>query len=147
MRMGSLALFVLGLAAAIPAMGDPSELQVYSGVGLYKRFCASCHGAAGEGNGPVAGYLNLKTPDLTGIAARSGGVFPEDRVRRIIDGRENVRVHGTRDMPVWGWEFFIEEGGFKKTEDAKAARERTNETITKLVEYLRSLQKPKRPAQ
>jgi mono/diheme cytochrome c family protein len=145
--MRVLTILALAMLTGTSVAAEPSELQVYSGEGLYQRFCASCHGAAGEGNGPVAAYLKLRTPDLTGISARSGGVFPADRVRRIIDGRENLRVHGEREMPVWGWEFYIEEGGFRKGEDARAARERTDETITKLVEYLRSLQKPKKQPQ
>ena len=39
-------------------------------------------------------------PDLTRIAERRGGWFPEVLVREFIDGR--FAVHGTRTMPVWG---------------------------------------------
>jgi hypothetical protein len=48
---------------------------------------------------------SLKTdpPDLTRIAARNGGMFPFERVQRIISGEElSPTAHGTREMPVWG---------------------------------------------
>ena len=32
---------------------------------------------------------------------RNGGMFPGERVYRIIDGRD-VPSHGDREMPVWG---------------------------------------------
>jgi hypothetical protein len=45
-----------------------------------------------------------------------------------------MRAHGTRQMPVWGYEFWVEEGG-----DVTAQRA-VREAINKLVEYLRSVQ-------
>jgi hypothetical protein len=56
-------------------------------------------------------------------------------LRKIIDGREVVIVHGTRYMPVWGYEFWVEEGG------DEAARERVQIIVDNLVEYLRSIQR------
>ncbi len=106
----------------------------YSGRELYTRFCASCHGEAGFGDGPVAPSLQVLVPDLTRMYRRSGGTFPEERVRRIIDGRQSFPVHGTRYMPVWGREFWIEEGA---TGEAEAE---TRRLVDRLVEYLRSIQ-------
>ena len=40
-------------------------------------------------------------PDLTQFTKRNGGMFPSERVYRIIDGRD-VPSHGDREMPVWG---------------------------------------------
>jgi hypothetical protein len=88
----------------------------------------------------VAQFLNIAAPDLTRIAKRSGGSYPADRVRRIIDGRETIRPHGPREMPVWGWEFFYEAGGLRQ-EDTHEARRQSDQIIERLVEYLRSLQK------
>ena len=31
------------------------------------------------------------------------GVFPVSRAYAIIDGRQTVSAHGTRDMPIWGF--------------------------------------------
>lgn len=110
------------------------DLSGYSGQELFGRFCASCHGARGEGDGPVASYFKLLPPDLTRTAARHGGEFPAEKMRRIIDGRANVPPHGARGMPVWGVEFAAAQDG--------APDERTAETISRLVEFLRSIQRP-----
>jgi len=51
----------------------------------------------------MAKSLKTTTPDLTRIAARSGGRFPLARIQKIISGEEQVPAgHGTREMPVWG---------------------------------------------
>ena len=60
------------------------------------------------------------------------------RGRDTIDGRgARIDAHGTRTMPVWGYEFWVEEGG------DKAAQEEMRKTIAKLVDYLRSIQADK----
>jgi hypothetical protein len=41
-------------------------------------------------------------PDLTTLSKNNGGVFPISRVYNVIDGREEVKAHGTREMPIWG---------------------------------------------
>jgi hypothetical protein len=74
-------------------------------------------------------------PDLTVIAVRYGE-FPAGRVRDVIDGRGiDMQAHGTRTMPVWGYEFWVEEGA-----DVNAQRV-VRDAITKLVEHLRSVQR------
>jgi mono/diheme cytochrome c family protein len=119
-----------------PALAfDAVTLEDYSGEELFARFCASCHGAQARGDGPVARSLNTAVPDLTTIALRYGE-FPAARIRDVIDGRGiDILAHGTRTMPVWGYEFWVEEGG-----DVNAQRAVRN-AINKLVEYLRSLQR------
>jgi mono/diheme cytochrome c family protein len=76
---------------------------------LYLRFCASCHGVEGRGDGPLAASLTKPPTDLTKLAARNGGRYDERAVMAAIDGRRQVAAHGTRDMPVWG-AIFEEEG-------------------------------------
>jgi hypothetical protein len=111
-------------------------LEDYSGAELFDRFCASCHGTGARGNGPVANSLNLAVPDLTLIAYRYGGEFPVARVRDVIDGRGiDMNAHGTRTMPVWGYEFWVEEGG------DRAAQTAVRDAIAKIVEHLKSLQR------
>ena len=110
-------------------------LDDYSGAEIFERFCASCHGAEARGNGPVASTLNVAVPNLTTINARYGE-FPAMLIRDVIDGRGvDLRAHGTRTMPVWGYEFWIEEGG------DVVAQKSVREAINRLVEYLRSLQR------
>jgi mono/diheme cytochrome c family protein len=126
---GGLAL--VGAAAAFDAV----TLDDYSGPELFERFCASCHGSEARGDGPVAASLNVAVPDLTTIATRYGE-FPSMLVRDIIDGRGiDKRAHGTRTMPVWGYEFWVEDGG-----DVNAQRA-VRDAINKLVEHLRSVQR------
>jgi mono/diheme cytochrome c family protein len=125
------ALSALGFAANSYAV----DLSSYTGEQLFTRFCASCHGTTASGDGPVAPELKSIVPDLTRIAKRQGGKFPADRIHQIIDGRLTRPPHGSRDMPVWGWEFLAADG------DSPAARERAEELITRMVEYLRTIQK------
>lgn len=70
--------------------------------------CAVCHGQGGKGDGGAIDILKAAPADLTTLAKRNGGVFPVDRVYAVIDGREMVKGHGTRDMPIWGKEYLLE---------------------------------------
>ena len=99
-----------------------------NGAEVFRQHCATCHGVSGQGNGPMAIHLRKTPPDLTQFAKRNGGVFPSERVRQIIDGRD-VPSHGDRSMPVWGDTF--------KREASDAAAEAR---IAALVRYLRSIQ-------
>jgi mono/diheme cytochrome c family protein len=68
----------------------------------FTRSCAACHGEAGKGDGLVAGLLLTKPPDLTLIRKRHNGEFPASWVYRVIDGRNEMRPHGSEEMPIWG---------------------------------------------
>jgi mono/diheme cytochrome c family protein len=108
----------------------------YSGAELFLRFCAACHGESAQGDGPVAGSFAAPVPDLTRLSARRGGEFPANEVREVIDGRSPMVAHGLRQMPVWGYEFWIDEGADR---DAEA---RSREIIARLVAYLADIQVP-----
>jgi mono/diheme cytochrome c family protein len=118
-----------------PANVFAQVIDEYSGQETYMRYCAACHGESGQGDGPVAGGLPITVPDLTRLEERKGDKFPEEVLRKIIDGREVVIVHGTRFMPVWGYEFWVEEGA------DDAAQERVAVIVDNLIEYLRSIQR------
>jgi len=129
-------LSVLGaLLLSAPFAVQAQVIDQYSGEETYMRFCAACHGESGTGDGPVAAGLPISVPDLTRLRQRKGDQFPEEVLRKIIDGREVVIVHGTRYMPVWGYEFWVEEGA------DDAAQERVEVIVDNLIEYLRSIQK------
>lgn len=68
----------------------------------YQRYCQSCHGKEGRGDGSVAKWLKVPPPDLTQLSERHDGVFPAERAMRVVDGREEVKAHGRREMPIWG---------------------------------------------
>jgi mono/diheme cytochrome c family protein len=127
----------MALAGAALAF-DAVTLEDYSGEELFGRFCASCHGTEAMGDGPVSRSLNVAVPDLTRIASRYGE-FPAGRIRDIIDGRGiDMGAHGSRTMPVWGYEFWVDEGA-----DVTAQRAVRN-AINKIVEHLRSVQRDDR---
>jgi mono/diheme cytochrome c family protein len=105
-----------------------------SGAAMYQRYCASCHGSAGKGDGPVASSLQRPPADLTRIAKRAGGRFDEAVLLAIIDGRRQVATHGPREMPVWGAVFDEELEGqpYKRYTGLLQSQ--------LLVDFLRSLQ-------
>ncbi len=104
MQLPSLSCALLSLAVTMvaePAMSQEADL----GRAEYLSGCAACHGADGKGAGPIAPQLIKHPTDLTSLAKQNGGVFPVETVYRIIDGRTEVAVHGTREMPIWGYRF------------------------------------------
>jgi mono/diheme cytochrome c family protein len=105
------------------------------GAALFLRHCAACHGEDGRGNGPAAGALRTQPADLTRIAARRGGAFPEGAIARFIDGRFAVQAHGTREMPVWGARLG------ERIPEAGVSEEVVRGQISVLVEYLESIQR------
>ncbi|HSN73333.1 MAG TPA: cytochrome c [Steroidobacteraceae bacterium] len=127
-----LVMVVVGAGANPPG----ADFSHQSGEQLYQRFCASCHGASGVGDGVVAEALEVDVPDLTLLARRNRGRYPAARVSEIIDGRVILMPHGTRTMPVWGQEFWVEAGADSQAEYTARA------TIERLVNYVRTLQRP-----
>jgi mono/diheme cytochrome c family protein len=120
-------------ASAEPPPYDPVLAEL--GAEVFPRYCASCHGVRGEGDGPVAGELRTHPADLTRIAARRGGAFPAGEIARTIDGRFALPAHGTREMPVWG------ERLSESIPEAGVGEEVARGRIATLVEYLRSIQR------
>jgi len=133
--LGGAALAVLVIGAAAQTF----DLTDYSGGELFDQFCAACHGPEGRGDGPVAPTLNVLVPDLTRLAERNGGTFPAVDVREVIDGRAVVVAHGPRTMPVWGYEFWVDEGADIEAEAA------ARELIDRLVQHVESLQRSTEP--
>ena len=122
---------IVGAQTASPQPG-PGAAVVARGEQLFRTHCATCHGEHARGNGPLADQLRTRPPDLTTFTARNGGIFPSERVYRIIDGR-GVASHGDREMPIWG-------DAFKASRDGLTA-ETVKERIDALVRYLEGIQK------
>ena len=53
---------------------------------MYLKYCASCHGNQGKGDGPVSRDLKVKVSDLTLLRSKNKGTYPVDRVMSSIDG-------------------------------------------------------------
>lgn len=97
-------LILLALAVSLPVL-SADKLDI--GKVEYDQSCASCHGLDGKGKGPFSEAMQLTVPDISTLAKRNGGVFPVSRVYDVIDGREAVKAHGTRDMPIWGKHYSV----------------------------------------
>ena len=105
------------------------------GAEAFPRYCASCHGVQAKGDGPAAPALIKRPADLTRIAARRGGKFPDGEIARFIDGRFALASHGSREMPIWGERFG------DSVPDSGVAEEISRGRIAVLVEYLKSIQR------
>jgi mono/diheme cytochrome c family protein len=81
---------------------SPKPTVAMDGKTLYHDYCAVCHGTDGKGTGPAASAIKPSPTDLTQIARKNSGSFPEERILRIIQGTETVTAHGSQDMPMWG---------------------------------------------
>lgn len=104
----------------------------------FRMSCSSCHGEDGRGGGTKVFGLSVEPPDLTLLSRRNSGVFPRERLRSIIDGREDIKVHGDREMPVWGQLFKLDaEEGLGGAEGDETAVERR---IEALIDFIESLQ-------
>ncbi|HET8540322.1 MAG TPA: c-type cytochrome [Anaeromyxobacter sp.] len=66
-------------ATAVPAStpGEPPRTPelLEKGRASYARYCASCHGPGGAGDGPAAKALRPPPRDLTGVKGGAAGVF------------------------------------------------------------------------
>lgn len=119
------------------APGEPPQASSLSEAGrtLYMHYCASCHGVDARGSGPAATALRVPPTDLTRLARANRGSFPAARVTDAIDGRIQIPVHGTREMPIWGERLGDDIGNRDTREEVVRGR------IWFLVEYLRTLQR------
>lgn len=98
---------------------DQQRLQAQDfGQREFNANCAACHGMDAKGRGPVAGFLTKNPPDLTTVAKRNGGVFPMDRLYRVVDGgdlpegAQSAGPHGNREMPIWGRDYRVRDAEY-----------------------------------
>jgi cytochrome c1 len=128
-------------AAAEGSVGTPLLAEGISldlGRRDYMNYCAACHGVDAKGDGTLGEFLTLAVPDLTKLSKLNSGQFPEERVTGVIDGRADVKVHGMRDMPVWG-DWFDSEAISQDT-DREARELIVKDRIQSLVGYIESIQ-------
>ncbi len=132
----------LGVFAATVLAAGVTLAQPRSDLGRieYEANCQSCHGVGGRGDGPYSVNLKLPVPDLTLLAQRSGGVFPADRVQRLIDGREDLKGHGGRQMPIWGLRYGKDAVEYFRG-DVADPETFTRQRVQALTAYLRTLQR------
>ena len=131
-----LLLAMSGFASGFVSAADATDYATLSGQDLFGRFCSSCHGPEGRGDGTLARTFPREVPDLTLFARRHGGEFPRDLAERIIDGRHVIGAHGSRTMPIWGEQLSRAAIGDPNAE--RAVRIVTG----RLADYLWLLQRP-----
>jgi len=80
-------------------------------------------------------FLSVAPADLTQLAKENADRFPFWQVYRVIDGREDIRGHGTREVPIWGVRFQSEARG-----NNPGSRSQVSGRILGLVFYLQHIQ-------
>lgn len=118
---------------------DESMDAVNAGAKEFQQRCALCHGQNGKGNGPYAFALVFKPSDLTKLLMNNDGQFPFLETYLIIDGREIVKSHGTRLMPIWGDRYSMESWSEVNPEYGDTL---VRGKIFELLLYLFSIQEP-----
>jgi mono/diheme cytochrome c family protein len=133
----TIAISLLLLAPSLALADDAADpMLAEMGRPVYVRYCGACHGPDGQGGGPSAAALRTPPADLTRIAARRNGTFPDGEIARFIDGRFDVASHGSREMPVWGERFSSD------VPDSGVGESVARGRISTLIEYLKSIQVP-----
>lgn len=124
-----------GFAAAQEAQVKKTQVKPTnptSGAQMFKEYCAVCHRSGGKGDGPAATALKVPPPDLTTLAQRHDGKFPDDYVSNVLKNGVTTPAHGSAEMPIWGPLF-----------ETMAHMDQTQVTlrISNLTKYLESIQK------
>jgi len=145
--MGTAALRSITIASQIIAFSTCASAQgVDVGKVEYQTNCAACHGIDGKGGGPVGKELKTRPADLTVLAKKNNGVFPLNAVNEAIDGREVIRSHGTREMPIWGYRLVPPEHYILKNADdylyfpATSPEAVVRGRILSIIDYLNRIQ-------
>lgn len=106
-----------------------------SGKEMFQQYCSPCHGQSGKGDGPAAPAMRVPPPDLTKLAAKNNGKFPETEIAEALregpTATPTTPAHGSQTMPVWGPVF---------NSLPRSSREVTELRIHNLVEYVKSIQ-------
>jgi hypothetical protein len=132
MRVTLAFLACLWLAACLPPAGEQT-----TGAADFADLCAPCHGPTGVGDGEMAGDLEIKPADLTGLAARNGGAFPLARVMSKIWGYS--RGEGAPSMmPEFGP---LLDGPTVLVDVGDGIQTPTPQRLIDLADYLVSIQK------
>ncbi len=99
-----------------------------SGAKLFQQHCAACHGNDLKGNGPAPPPFKEWSPDLTTLARRHGGQFPEAYVANVLRIGVKIPEHGPAEMPIWGMTF---------KESEKLSDAQITARIEELIKYIK----------
>jgi mono/diheme cytochrome c family protein len=102
--MRTLFAVLLVLLTWAPGELEAQEAVLERGREVYDRWCASCHGFDGAGEGPAAAYMIPRPRDFTRglyqIRTTAGGEIPtdDDIMRMINEGMPGTTMPGWRDQ-------------------------------------------------
>jgi mono/diheme cytochrome c family protein len=120
----------LGMVRSMSWAAESDQGRAY-----FLKYCGSCHGVDGKGDGPVSRSLKVKPADLTQLRKRNNGVFPLEKVMASIEGKTRISAHGESKMPVWGEIFEKQASGQKDPAEASAAK------VKVIADYLSTIQR------
>ena len=128
--------FVVSMAANSAAQEKPTNKTPAapsapaSGAELFAQRCSICHGNDLKGNVPFLPPYRTP-PDLTTLARRHGGKFPNTYISNVLRNGVRIPAHGPAEMPVWATDF-------EATDKLDEAGVRLR--IKMLTSYIKSLQ-------
>jgi mono/diheme cytochrome c family protein len=129
--LGLLIALCAALFVSQPALAAGDDVR--DGHHYFVRYCASCHGTDGLGDGPVAKSLVTPPANLRKLGDKYGMPLPAPRIAEVIDGRNTARAHGSHEMPVWGEKLYTLGAG-------ERGEYGIGEVIGKIIAYLNTIQ-------
>ena len=120
---------VSSLVKYLQSIQTTAASRALSGAELYKQHCAVCHGTDLKGGGPASDPYRAP-PDLTMLARRHGGKFPDAYVSKVLRNGVVMPAHGPAEMPIWGEDFAT-----GQVSESQVALQ-----IANLTTYIKSLQ-------
>ncbi len=122
MRVVLLTSAIAGISTHTGSSAEPGMTDaVKRGEAHYLFFCAHCHGADADGNGPYAKLLKIEPSDLTTLQ-QTGEESVAERVLKAVDGRHEVGENQEQKMPIFSDNLEIK-------------------TVFEITEYLKTIQK------
>ena len=100
-----ISLILLLIPISCPTFANEEASNNTRGKQEFIDSCSLCHGDDGKGNGVFSEILIIPSADLTQLRSKNNGYFPYKDIYLIIDGRDIVKQHGPRYMPIWGNRF------------------------------------------
>jgi mono/diheme cytochrome c family protein len=133
-------LAMCGALALSPILAAQAAPTIDYGKAEFDANCAGCHGPRGKGDGHFAQFLNTPPSDLTALTRNNGKVFPYERVRDVIDGRQTVRGHWGGEMPIWGADYSAQARSLYRGIPKARVDAMVRDKINLLVEYIVRIQ-------
>jgi mono/diheme cytochrome c family protein len=122
---------MIGLSSAaqdkqVPKEPESTASTVSAGAELYTKHCAVCHGADLKGNGPFPAPYRTP-PDLSTLARRHAGKFPEAYVSNVLHNGVKLPAHKPAEMPVWA-------------ATTRLDKDHTDSWVRNLIDFIKSRQ-------